>query len=432
MRKKYKTFYHLILPMGLAAFVGVGGCIPLTAEASSINDIKNKIEEEQRIVNELYSQIMGLEDAQDLIQEEIDDLNAEILNTLTSIGMKEDEIAAKKKEIAQKEEEIAQKEKEIAEKKVQIEETEAEYEAAVVREENLRQNIAACTKLIYETGETSILSALLEGKGLSGVLNRLEHVEKMYEYERTLLLEYMDTKNQTHDLWVRLEEEKAGLENSKTVLEAQNQGLQEDRRQLQVDREELQVQEAALNTMLEKKKKESANYEAEIARARQEAAVAKRALQQDQQKLNQLEEAEKLANTTYATTNYTTAIDNASGSELGKQIAKYACQYIGNPYVYGGTSLTNGADCSGCTYRVFGNFGYSLPRTSTQQQSIGTGVSYGEAQPGDIICYEGHVAIYIGNGMIVHASNSKPYPSGGIKVSRAEYKPILTVRRMIK
>ena len=181
-----------------------------------------------------------------------------------------------------------------------------------------------------------------------------------------------------------------------------------------------------------KKKKESANYEAEIARARQEAAVAKRALQQDQQKLNQLEEAEKLANTTYATTNYTTAIDNASGSELGKQIAKYACQYIGNPYVYGGTSLTNGADCSGFTYRVFGNFGYSLPRTSTQQQSIGTGVSYGEAQPGDIICYEGHVAIYIGNGMIVHASNSKPYPSGGIKVSRAEYKPILTVRRMIK
>ena len=83
------------------------------------------------------------------------------------------------------------------------------------------------------------------------------------------------------------------------------------------------------------------------------------------------------------------------------------------------------------SYRVYSNFGYTLPRTSSQQRSVGVGVSYAEAQPGDIICYEGHVAIYIGNGMIVHASNSKPYPSGGIKISRAEYKTILTVRRVI-
>jgi cell wall-associated NlpC family hydrolase len=120
-------------------------------------------------------------------------------------------------------------------------------------------------------------------------------------------------------------------------------------------------------------------------------------------------------------------IDNASGSDLGKQIAKYASQFIGNPYVAGGTSLTNGADCSGFTYAVYRDFGYSLPRTSYEQRSAGTSVSYSEAQPGDLICYDGHVAMYIGGGLIVHASTAKT----GIKVSYATYREILSVRRII-
>ena len=97
----------------------------------------------------------------------------------------------------------------------------------------------------------------------------------------------------------------------------------------------------------------------------------------------------------------------------------------------GGTSLTGGADCSGFTYRVYSEFGYSLARTSTQQRSAGAGVNYSNAQPGDLICYDGHVGIYIGGDLIVHASNSRPYPSGGIKVSRAGYRTILAVRRII-
>ena len=143
-------------------------------------------------------------------------------------------------------------------------------------------------------------------------------------------------------------------------------------------------------------------------------------------------DAEAAAKATYATTDYSTIIANASGSELGKQVARFACQYIGNPYVYGGTSLTKGADCSGFIYTVYAQFNYSLPRTSYQQRSAGKSVSYEQAQPGDIICYDGHVGIYIGGGLIVHASNSKPYPSGGIKVSNAKYRTILSVRRIIK
>ena len=93
----------------------------------------------------------------------------------------------------------------------------------------------------------------------------------------------------------------------------------------------------------------------------------------------------------------------------------------------GGTSLTKGADCSGFTYRIYQDFGYSIPRTSSQQRSAGTGVAYSEAQPGDLICYDGHVGMYIGGGLIVHASSAKT----GIKVSKAQYRTILAVRRII-
>ena len=125
--------------------------------------------------------------------------------------------------------------------------------------------------------------------------------------------------------------------------------------------------------------------------------------------------------------NYNSIIDGASGSDLGKQVAKYACQFVGNPYVPGGTSLTNGADCSGFTFRVYSDFGYKLPRTSYEQRSAGRGVSYSEAQPGDLICYSGHVALYIGDGKIVHASTQKT----GIKIGNAQYREILAVRRII-
>lgn len=115
------------------------------------------------------------------------------------------------------------------------------------------------------------------------------------------------------------------------------------------------------------------------------------------------------------------------GSELGVAVAEYALQFVGNPYVYGGTSLTNGADCSGFVMSVYANFGVSLPHSSKSDRSQGSAVDgLANAQPGDLICYSGHVALYIGNGQIVHASNSRT----GIIVSNADYKKILAIRRI--
>ena len=115
------------------------------------------------------------------------------------------------------------------------------------------------------------------------------------------------------------------------------------------------------------------------------------------------------------------------GSEMGVAVAEYALQFVGNPYVYGGTSLTNGADCSGFVMSVYANFGVSLPHSSAADRNQGYAVaSLDEAQPGDLICYSGHVALYIGNGQIVHASNKK----SGIKVSQADYRTILAIRRI--
>lgn len=119
---------------------------------------------------------------------------------------------------------------------------------------------------------------------------------------------------------------------------------------------------------------------------------------------------------------------SAEGLALGQEIAAYACQFVGNPYVYGGSSLTNGTDCSGFTMSVYAQFGYSLSHSSSVQMGQGTAVSLDSVQPGDIICYSGHVGLYIGGGQIVHASTE----STGIIISNMYYTTPIGARRIVQ
>lgn len=405
MKRRMMKLLNLILIVGIivSAFLSAAGNA-FFVRATTISEVQEHIKETQQQLDGINDKISALADEQSLIEEQIDDLNAEIINTMTSIGMKEDEIAAKELELIAKQE--------------QIEVTQLEYETAKAREEQQYTDMVGRVRRMYENGSNTYLNLFLAGGGLGGMLNRMDFVEHIYEYDRQKLTEFEETKNLVHELWDRL------------VLE--KEGLQDDKDQLVADRTALESQKSSLDGMLARKRIESDNYEAEINKAKQEAAVAKKLLQQEQKKLVQLQAQQNkgnssAANGSYATTSYTSVIDNASGSDLGKKVAKYACQYIGNPYVYGGTSLTNGADCSGFVYRVYKDFNYNLPRTSYEQRSAGRGVDYSEAQPGDLICYDGHIGIYIGDGLIVHASSQKT----GIKVSKATYRQILAVRRIV-
>ena len=378
----------------------------LVAKATKEDDLKKNIEDLNNQISDLNDNISDMEEQQEILEEEMADLNAEIINTLTSIGMKEDA--------------LVEKEAQIEDKQVDIDATSKEYDEARSKEEARYRDMVVRLRKMYEKGNTNTdnLNLLLSGNGLGDMLNRMDNVESIYEYDRIKMEEYETAKNEALELWNRLEAEKTDLETARASLET--------------DKANLEQQKSDLDDLLAVKKAKSANYDAELKKAKQEASVAKAKLKQEQEKLRKMQQEGKNKNNDAANGNYETdynsVIDGAEGSKLGKQIAKYACQFVGNPYVPGGTSLTNGADCSGFTYRVYADFGYSLPRTSTEQRSAGREVSYSEAQPGDLICYSGHVAIYIGGGKIVHASTQKT----GIKVgNNAHYRPILSVRRII-
>lgn len=167
--------------------------------------------------------------------------------------------------------------------------------------------------------------------------------------------------------------------------------------------------------------------EEEKARLAKEAEERKKAQEAARAKRNTNTNTNGGTGSTSDSQQTTTTYTVGEGSEMGTAVAEYALQFVGNPYVYGGTSLTNGADCSGFVMSVYANFGVSLPHSSASDRTQGYAVNGLEnAQPGDLICYSGHVALYIGNGQIVHASNKKT----GIIVSQANYRKILAIRRI--
>ena len=325
-------------------------------------------------------------------------------------------------------------ETDITNKEADIKQAEIDYEAAKKEEEKQYAAMKKRIQYMYEKGDTEYLDIFLQVKSMADLLNKAEYVESIYSYDRKMLDTYQETKQQVADNKAQLENDKAEME----VMEL-----------------ELQGQKSQLETTIAKKKKEVSNFDSQLAQAKNDAAAyaktvekknqeIQKAKEEEARKKREAEEARKKAEAeaakkkssatttskkTSANDKYTgpAAVKSSGGSAQGRAVADYGLQFVGNPYVYGGTSLTNGADCSGFVQQVYKHFGYSLPRSSSEQRSAGREVSYSEAQPGDLICYAGHVAIYIGNGQIVHAST----PTTGIKVGTATYRTILSVRRIV-
>ncbi len=395
--------------------------------ATTISELQKELKNNQSQLDNVNQQISDAKGAQADIGEEIEELDTEMVALLTDINLIEEA---------------------IENKEADIEQTQIEYDAAVAEKDKQYESMKIRIQFMYEQGDASYLHIFFSSKNMSDMLNKASYVEELYEYDRRLLEEYEAVVQQVADLQDRLEEEKSELETSKT---------------------ELEEEQAYVEEVLARKKEEYENYNLMLAKAKQEAAAYTARIRQETAQIKKLEEEERRrreeeerkrreeeerrrleqeallasqgnsdggSNTDAgsSTTNdnsgqgsSTPAVTSSGGSGKGKQIADFACQYIGYPYVAGGTSLTNGADCSGFTMAVFREFGISLPRSSYAQSGVGRAVSYAEAQPGDIIYYGGHVGIYIGNGQIVHASTERT----GIKITAATYRSIVAVRRIV-
>lgn len=380
----------------------------------------------------------------DETQEDLDEVNATIEELAAEQGEIEDQISEITNALVQVMADIEVLENEMDIKQVEIDEAEAAYNVAVEKETAQYEAMKVRIRYLYECGETDIVTIYLESGSLSEALTKAEFVEDLYEYDRKMLTTYQETVAEVAALQEQLMNEKAEMEELLHSYEEEQESMEAVVAELQavsdsyaseiIEAQRLAREYAAKieqqNAEISRLQEEARRAAEEEARRAAEAAEAARKAAEEAARA-QAVQVEDTGTATVTTTNNVsydaTSIYTSSGSDLGKSLASFACQFVGNPYVAGGTSLTEGADCSGFVYSVYQNFGYSVPRTSYALRSAGYEVSYSEAQPGDVICYPGHVAIYIGNGMIVHASTART----GIKISNAEYRDITCVRRLL-
>ena len=335
-------------------------------------------------------------------------------------------------------------ESDMEELKTQIQRADRDYRQAEEKRQRQYDILKKRIQFLYEEGDITYLDILLKAKNIGDVVSQTEYFRQLYEYDQEIIQRYE-----------KLKQEAAG---KKELLE-------EKQSQLEVMEEENESQQKELEGFIEARKTESSSFALELEAAQARAAQAAgevirkteeirilRARQEEErirQEKERIRQEQESAGREPGSAGQASGaagrepggagresggagtaggrpVKSIGGTEFGRNVADYALQFVGNPYVYGGTSLTGGTDCSGYTQSVYRHFGVSIPRTSGEQAGFGREIPYEEMEPGDLVCYSGHVAMYIGGGRIVHASSRKE----GIKVSNdPAYRTIVSIRR---
>lgn len=424
------------IPRALCALLTISLSICMTVSAfgaRTVTDVQKEQAESQKNLDQAENEAVSIEENREETEAEMAESQEKLAQIITSVSIIEDEIKDKTKA---------------------VEEAKEQYDIAKKKEEEQYASMKRRIKYMYEHGGSISPYAELfsGGSDFADMLNRSAYVEEIYEYDRSLLEEYQKTKEQVKESEERLQNELDELKEIKDTYEEESDELQKTINDQKAKVENFNEQLASARAKASQYKNQIAAQNKEIKRiveaeeaaaaarkkkAEEEAAKKKKAEEAARKKAEEESQSSKKEDNKESEEEYApeeegeyeeeSSSSSSGGSGTGSQVASYAQQFLGNPYVSGGTSLTDGCDCSGFTQSVFSHFGYSIPRTSWEQQSAGRGVSYSEAQPGDLFCYSGHVGIYIGNNTICHAST----PETGIKLTPATYRDIVTIRRIV-
>lgn len=378
--------------------------VSLTIGSSQVvyaTSAQNKKSEAEKNLNDVNKKIDNLENKKEEIEGELDAKNEELVNLMVDVGILE-------KEIDQNEKQLKQVKKDL--------------KTAQKNEKKQYQAMKKRIKFMYERGDSAVISSLLESKSMADMLNRVEYFNEVYDYDRNLLDNYEKTRKQVEDLKAQVEDEKKELETAKDDLKQQQ-------KQLETAMANLRSQQANADTQIANAKSLASEYQKtiteqnKIIQQQQAAAAASRSSGGSSGGSGGTSKPNSNASVPGGNLN-PPKTTNVSGSD----VVNYAMQFVGKPYVWGGKDPNTGADCSGFTSYVYAHFGISIPSFSGAQRSCGQEVSYANAQAGDLICYAGHVAIYMGGGKIVHAKGTA---YGIVGNDNATYKTIITVRRLL-
>lgn len=383
----------------LVVILLMGNVFPVFAV--TVNDVKQQQTETKNRLNEINKSISAIENKKQQVRKEISNLNADLVDTMLELELLEAD---------------------LEQKQVEIDEAQAEYDSLKQLEEQQYEAMKLRIQYMYERGAMDYIALILEAKSISDLVNRADFAREVSAYDDEKVTEYEETKLQVQETKERLEGEQ------EILLELQQDQL---------------VYKRNLDKQIQAAQSKVKNFDAELANAQAKAKEYQKTIKEQNALISKLSKEgtgnQKPSNsntgssganggqTAPSTNKPSSGTPTVSGGDgtLGASIASYALQFVGNPYVSGGTSLTDGADCSGFTWAVHKHFGISIPRVSRDQAKGGKPVDLDAIMPGDILYYVNHVAIYIGNGRIVHASTEKT----GIKTDRYNYRTPSCARR---